>query len=73
MALSLVHFGLISQTEVLEFLKTRPSHVDLIMTGPQIPQVILDVADQITEICRSHQPKKVNHRSPTSWRSRVSG
>jgi cob(I)alamin adenosyltransferase len=51
-----IHFGLIPQDEVLAFLKRRPGHVDIILTGPEMPQVILDVADQITEIRRSHQP-----------------
>jgi len=51
-----INFGLIPQDEVLTFLKRRPSHVDIILTGPQMPQGILDVADQITEIRRSHQP-----------------
>ncbi len=51
-----INFGLIPQAEVLAFLKRRPSHVDIILTGPQMPQAILDVADQITEIRRSHQP-----------------
>jgi cob(I)alamin adenosyltransferase len=51
-----INFGLIPQDEVLTFLKRRPTHVDIILTGPQMPQGILDVADQITEIRRSHQP-----------------
>lgn len=51
-----INFGFISQAEVLAFMKQRPSHVDLILTGPKMPQAILDVADQITEIRRSHQP-----------------
>ncbi|HEY9741901.1 MAG TPA: P-loop NTPase family protein [Coleofasciculaceae cyanobacterium] len=51
-----INFGLIPQEEVLAFLKRRPSHVDIILTGPKMPQAILDIADQITEIRRSHQP-----------------
>ncbi len=51
-----IHFGLIPLTEVLGFLERRPSHVDIILTGPQMPQALLDVADQITEIRRSYQP-----------------
>ena len=51
-----INFGLIPQDEVLAFLRKRPGHVDIIMTGPEMPQAILDVADQITEIRRSHQP-----------------
>lgn len=51
-----INFGLIPQADVLTFLKRRPSHVDIILTGPQMPQALLNVADQITEIRRSHQP-----------------
>lgn len=51
-----INFGLIPQDEVLAFLEKRPRHVDIILTGPEMPQAILDVADQITEIRRSHQP-----------------
>lgn len=51
-----INFGLIPQTEVLAFLKQRPRQVDVILTGPEMPQAILDVADQITELRRSHQP-----------------
>ncbi|WP_016951356.1 P-loop NTPase family protein [Anabaena sp. PCC 7108] len=51
-----INFGLIPEAEVLEFLTKRPPHVDIIFTGTEIPMSILDVADQITEIRRSHQP-----------------
>lgn len=50
-----INFGLISQAEVLEFLEKRPQHVDIIFTGPEMPQALLDVADQITEVRRTHQ------------------
>ncbi|MBC1241695.1 P-loop NTPase family protein [Nostoc sp. 2RC] len=49
-------FGLIPETEVLAFLAKRPPHVDIIFTGPEMPKSLLDVADQITEIRRSHRP-----------------
>ncbi|AUT00264.1 cob(I)yrinic acid a c-diamide adenosyltransferase [Nostoc sp. CENA543] len=51
-----IHFGLISESEVLAFLSQRPSHVDIILTGTEMLSSILDVADQITEIRRSHRP-----------------
>ncbi|MCG6133769.1 MAG: P-loop NTPase family protein [Nostoc sp. LLA-1] len=51
-----MNFGLIPETEVLGFLAQRPPHVDIILTGPEMPQSLLDVADQITEIRRSHRP-----------------
>lgn len=51
-----IHFGLISEIEVLAFLSQRPRHVDVILTGPNMPRSLLDLADQITELRRSHQP-----------------
>jgi cob(I)alamin adenosyltransferase len=51
-----INFDLIAETEVLAFLAKRPAHVDIILTGPDIPKSILDVADQITEIRRSYRP-----------------
>ncbi len=51
-----ISFGLIPEEEVLAFLAKRPAHVEIILTGPEMPQALLDVADQITELRRSHQP-----------------
>ncbi len=51
-----INFGLIPVSEVLAFLEKRPAHVDIILTGPEMPQAILDVADQVTEIRPSHRP-----------------
>ncbi|MFH7027261.1 MAG: P-loop NTPase family protein [Heteroscytonema crispum UTEX LB 1556] len=51
-----INFNLIPETEVLAFLAKRPPHVDIILTGPEMPKSLLDVADQITEIRRSHRP-----------------
>ena len=51
-----INFGLIPENEVLDFLEKRPSNLDVILTGPNMPEVILDIADQITEIRRSHRP-----------------
>ncbi len=51
-----ISYGLISEAEVLAFLADRPPHIDVILTGPEMPPSILDVADQITELRRSHQP-----------------
>ncbi|MBH8556395.1 P-loop NTPase family protein [Nostocaceae cyanobacterium CENA357] len=51
-----INFGLIPEAEVLDFLTKRPPQVDIILTGPEMPKSLLDVADQITEIRRSHRP-----------------
>ncbi len=50
-----INFGLIPEKEVLAFLEERPHHVDIILTGPEMPPAILEVADQITQIRRSHR------------------
>lgn len=50
-----IQFGLIPETEVLAFLGKRPSHIDIILTGSQMPESILELADQVTEIRRSYQ------------------
>jgi cob(I)alamin adenosyltransferase len=51
-----MNFNLIPQAEVLEFLRKRPRSIDVILTGPNFPDAVLDIADQITELRRSHQP-----------------
>ena len=51
-----INFDLISENEVLDFLEKRPRNLEVILTGPNMPEVILEMADQITEIRRSHRP-----------------
>jgi cob(I)alamin adenosyltransferase len=50
-----IKFGFILESDVITFLKQRPRHVDVILTGPDMPQSILDLADQITELRRSQR------------------
>ncbi|MGJ3246410.1 MAG: P-loop NTPase family protein [Elainellaceae cyanobacterium] len=50
-----IKFDLISEHDVLAFLQNRPKHVDVILTGPEMPESILDIADQITELRRSQR------------------
>ncbi|NJR65470.1 MAG: P-loop NTPase family protein [Leptolyngbyaceae cyanobacterium CRU_2_3] len=51
-----INLGLLSEAEVLSFLKKRPAQVDVILTGPDMPQSILEIADQITELRRTRRP-----------------
>lgn len=48
-----IAYGLIPEAEVLAFLRDRPSRVDVILTGPSMPETLLDMADQVTEVRRS--------------------
>ncbi|MBD2183315.1 P-loop NTPase family protein [Planktothrix sp. FACHB-1355] len=51
-----INFDLISESEVLAAIERRPSHVDIVLTGQEMPEAILELADQVTEIRRSHRP-----------------
>ncbi|MBW4603258.1 MAG: P-loop NTPase family protein [Calothrix sp. FI2-JRJ7] len=51
-----INLGLIPEADVLSFLARRPPNIDIILTGPEMPKSILDIADQITEIRRSQRP-----------------
>ena len=47
-----INFGLIEETEVIELLKKRPSYLEIILTGPDMPPKVLEFADRITQIRR---------------------
>jgi cob(I)alamin adenosyltransferase len=49
-----MNFGLIEPAQVLALLQQRPPHVDVILTGPDMPAAILSEADQVTQLRRSH-------------------
>jgi cob(I)alamin adenosyltransferase len=51
-----IHLGLIPESEVLDLMQKRPRHVDMILTGPEMPQSLIDRADQVTELRRSFCP-----------------
>ena len=47
-----VELGYLPQTEVMEALEQRPSHLDVILTGPSMPSALLAMADQVTQLRR---------------------
>ncbi|NJN38883.1 MAG: P-loop NTPase family protein [Acaryochloridaceae cyanobacterium CSU_3_4] len=51
-----LNLDLISEIEVLRLIQERPRHIDMILTGPNMPRSLLDVADQITELRRHIYP-----------------
>ena len=51
-----LHFELISTDEVLELIKNKPSKTELILTGRDAPQVIIDAADYVTEMTLVKHP-----------------
>lgn len=51
-----INFGLIPEAEVLSLLQERPRSVDMILTGPDMPPAILEMADQVTQLRRIYWP-----------------
>ncbi len=47
-----IQLGLLSEAEVLDFLKNRPHTLDVMLTGPEMPESLLAIADQVTELRR---------------------
>jgi cob(I)alamin adenosyltransferase len=47
-----VELGYLEEAEVLTALEQRPSHLDVILTGPSMPSSLLAMADQVTQLRR---------------------
>ena len=47
-----IELGYLALDEVLETLGDRPSHLDVIVTGPAIPAQLMAMADEVTELRR---------------------
>lgn len=45
-----VHFGLLTEQQVLDLLDLKPRHVELVFTGRRAPQRLIDRADLVTEM-----------------------
>lgn len=50
-----MHHKLIEVGEVVDLIKTKPRHVELVLTGRSVPPEIIEVADLVTEM------KEVKH------------
>ena len=47
-----VELGYLEEAEVVAALEQRPSHLDVILTGPSMPSSLLAMADQVTQLRR---------------------
>jgi cob(I)alamin adenosyltransferase len=45
-----LRLGLFPLEQVLDMLKTRPGHVEIILTGRNAPEALIDAADLVTEM-----------------------
>jgi cob(I)alamin adenosyltransferase len=47
-----VTYGLVDEDEVVHSLRDRPGRMEVILTGPSIPERLVAMADQVTELRR---------------------
>jgi cob(I)alamin adenosyltransferase len=45
-----LHLRLVSLEKLLDTLRTRPSHVEVVLTGRHAPPALIDTADLVTEM-----------------------
>jgi cob(I)alamin adenosyltransferase len=45
-----IHYGLLTSEQVMEMLSQRPAHTEVIITGADAPQWLIDAADSVTEM-----------------------
>ncbi|MCL0037900.1 cob(I)yrinic acid a,c-diamide adenosyltransferase [Thermodesulfovibrionales bacterium] len=57
-------YELVSVPEVLNLIKNRPKHVDLVLTGRYVPAAIIEIADLVSEVqeIKHHYQKGVEAR-----------
>ncbi len=46
-----IHFGLLSEDDVISMIKNRPARLNLILTGRYAPKKLIEIADTVTEMC----------------------
>lgn len=51
-----LYFELLTLDEVLEFIRKKPQHIELVMTGRNAPQGLIDIADLVTEMKEIKHP-----------------
>lgn len=50
-----IHLGAIDVADVIAWLADRPGHVDVLITGQNMPAALLEAADQVSEIRRDRR------------------
>jgi cob(I)alamin adenosyltransferase len=48
-----IELGYLAANEVTDTLERRPAHLDVILTGPAMPEALMAMADQVTELRRA--------------------
>jgi len=58
-----LNYGLIQLSDVVELIKSKPNHVELVLTGRGAPRELYELADYVTEVVEVKHP----------WRRGISG
>jgi cob(I)alamin adenosyltransferase len=59
-----LELGMISKKEVLQLIKSKPEHIELVLTGRYAPKEIIEAADLVTEM------KQIKHPFDTGYPAR---
>jgi cob(I)alamin adenosyltransferase len=51
-----LHYGLLSLDEVIRFLKEKPEHVHVVLTGREAKPELIELADMVTEMRKIKHP-----------------
>jgi len=54
-----LYFEVVTMEEVLELLKQKPAHTEVVLTGRNAPEAILDMADLVTEMKELKHPYRM--------------
>ncbi len=51
-----IHFGLLDIDEVMDFVKNKPKHLELVLTGRYAPKELIEIADLVSEVREIKHP-----------------
>ncbi len=51
-----MHYNLVDLSRVIKMLRTKPAHVELVLTGRLAPEAIIELADYVTEMQQIKHP-----------------
>lgn len=55
-ALGAISTGMLSEHVLLDFLKKKPENLEIVLTGRDPSQALIDIADYYSEICAAKHP-----------------
>jgi len=53
-----LHYGHVAPDQMLDLLRSRPDHTEIVLTGRNAPQWLIDEADLVTEMVEVKHPAK---------------